>query len=254
MADLLPQVEQPQAVGKNKAFSRLVRGSADGRRAFLLAAAFKFCNLAATQFMTTATNEQTPRQNDAALVDRLKARDKSALEDLLRLHGSKLYGVALQITRNENDANDVMQDALITIWNKIGTFEHRSSFSTWLYRVTANAALMRLRKNKKFEQNVPLENDGPDHDLPVIQLADPRETPDAEAQRDELGVQVRTAIDKLDEPYRTTVLLADVDELSMEEIAATMDVTVPAVKSRLHRARLALRKALEPYLKGTPQE
>jgi RNA polymerase sigma-70 factor (ECF subfamily) len=146
-----------------------------------------------------------------------------------------------------------MQDALITIWNKIGTFESRSSFSTWLYRVTANAALMRLRKNKKFEQNVPLENDGPDHDLPVIQLADPRETPDAEAQRDELGVQVRTAIDKLDEPYRTTVLLADVNELSMEEIAATMGVTVPAVKSRLHRARLALRKALEPYLKGTPQ-
>jgi RNA polymerase sigma-70 factor (ECF subfamily) len=199
--------------------------------------------------MTTIA-EQQPPQPDVALVERLKARDKNALEDLLRLHGSKLYGVALQITRNENDAHEVMQDALITIWNKIGTFENRSSFSTWLYRVTANAALMRLRKNKKFEQNVPLDNDDPDHDLPAIQLADPRATPDAEVQRDELGVQVRTAIDKLDEPYRTTVLLADVNELSMDEIAATMGVTVPAVKSRLHRARLALRKALEPYLKG----
>ena len=223
----------------------------DGSRTaklFLLAGGFKFCNRAVT-FMPRATEEQAPQQ-DAALVQRLKGRDKSALEDLLRLHGSKLYGVALQITRNENDAQDVMQDALITIWNKIGTFESRSSFSTWMYRVTANAALMRLRKNKKFEQNVPLDDSGPDHDLPVIQLADPGESPDATMQRDELGTRVRSAIETLEEPYRTTVQLADVDEMSMEEIAATMGVTVPAVKSRLHRARLALRKALEPYLKG----
>ncbi len=199
--------------------------------------------------MAMVADEQAPQQ-DAALVERLKARDKNALEDLLRLHGSKLYGVALQITRNETDAQDVMQDALITIWNKIGTFESRSSFSTWLYRVTANAALMRLRKNKKFEQNVPLEDTGPDHDLPTIQLADPGESPDATVQRDELGDRVRRAIEALEEPYRTTVQLADVDDMSMEEIAATMGVTVPAVKSRLHRARLALRKALEPYLKG----
>ncbi len=183
------------------------------------------------------------------LVARLKARDKSALENLLREHGGRLYGVALQVLRDETEAQEAVQDALITIWNKIDQFEGRSPFTTWLHRVAANAALMKLRKNKKFEQHVSLESDGPDHDLPVIQLADPREGPGDTLLRGELGERVRTAIDALPEPYRTTVLLADVDEMAMEEIAETMGVTVPAVKSRLHRGRLALRKVLEPYLK-----
>src|SRR5439155_8879122 len=95
------------------------------------------------------------------LVTRLKARDKAALEDLLREHGSRLYGVALQIMRNETEAQEVVQDALITIWNKIDQFEGRSAFTTWLHRVAANAALMKLRKNKRFEQNVPLDADEP---------------------------------------------------------------------------------------------
>ena len=185
------------------------------------------------------------------LVTRLKARDKSALEDLLREHGARIYGVALQIMRNETDAQEVVQDALIAIWNKINTFEGRSAFPTWLHRVTANAALMKLRKNKRFSQHVSLERDGPDRDLPVIQLPDPNEGPDAALLRDELGSRVRAAIDAWPEPFRTTVLLADVDELSMEEIAEATGVTVAAAKSRLHRARLALRKVLTPYLQET---
>ena len=133
---------------------------------------------------------------------RLKQRDKSALEELLREHGGRIYGVALQIMRNETDAQEVMQDALITIWQKIDSFEGRSAFPTWLHRVTANAALMKLRKNKRFSQHVSLESDGPDRDLPVIQLADPSEGPDAAMLRGELGARVRRAIDALPEPYR----------------------------------------------------
>jgi RNA polymerase sigma-70 factor (ECF subfamily) len=190
--------------------------------------------------------------SDTGLVDRLKSRDKSAMEDLLRLHGSKLYGVALQITRNETDAQETVQDALINIWNKIDHFEGRSAFTSWMYRVTANAALMKLRKNKKFEQNISLDaGTGDDETIPVIQLADPADAPDRSTTRQEMGAHVRAAIAGLPEPYRTTVLLSDVEEMSMEEIAAAMDVTVPAVKSRLHRARLALRKSLLPYLKDT---
>jgi RNA polymerase sigma-70 factor, ECF subfamily len=198
--------------------------------------------------MTAPLADSAPHQ-EQTLVDRLKARDKSALEDLLRQHSAKLYGVALQIVRNETDAQEVMQDALIAIWTKIDKFEGRSAFSTWLYRVTANAALMHLRKNKKFEQNVSLEGAGDEHDLPAIQIASPGDTPAATALRDELATHVRAAIDGLPEPYRTTVLLADVNEMSMEQVAETMAVSVPAVKSRLHRARLALRKVLAPYLK-----
>ncbi len=187
--------------------------------------------------------------DDATLVRRLQARDRSAMGDLLRLHGSKLYGVALQITRNETDAADAVQDALVNIWSKIENFEGRSAFTSWMYRVTANAALMKLRKNRRFDRHVSLDDTGPDDDRRPIELADSAADPSASLERTELGTRVRAAIDGLDEPYRTTVILADVDELAMDEIAQQMGVSVPAVKSRLHRGRLALRKVLEPYLR-----
>src|SRR5262245_49685063 len=132
-------------------------------------------------------NAATDQQDDKALVERLRNRDKSAMEDLIRVHGSKLYGLAQQIMRNEDDAQEVMQDALMSIWNKIASFEGRSAFSSWMYRVTANVALMKLRKQKKFEQNVSLESHGPDSDVPIIQLPDKGEQPDAAALREELG-------------------------------------------------------------------
>lgn len=190
----------------------------------------------------------TPLIDDNTLVKRLQARDPAALNDLLAVHGGRLYGVALQITRNDVAAQEVVQDALITIWQKIDSFEGRSAFSTWLYRVTANAALMKLRKNKKFDRQISLDNADED-DIPTLQLPDTGDSPDRSLVRGELGDKVRLAIDALPEPYRTTVMLADVDELSMDDVAETMGVSVPAVKSRLHRGRLALRKALEPYLR-----
>ena len=190
----------------------------------------------------------TTTLDDVLLVQRLKARDKTALEDLLQVHGGKLFGVALQFTRNETDAQEVLQDALIQIWNKIEMFESRSALTTWMHRVTANAALMKLRREKKFQQHVPLENDGPDCDLPVIQLADPGYGPDESACHSELDARVRAAIDALPEPYRSAVLLSDVDGLSLQEIADATRSTVAAVKTRVHRGRLALRKVLAPYL------
>lgn len=187
--------------------------------------------------------------DDDALVARLQARDKRAMEDLLRLHGAKLYGVALQVTRSETEAQEALQDALVNIWTKIEKFEGRSALTSWMYRVTANAALMKLRKNKKFQQHVPLENYGGDRDLPVVQLADTAAGPRRQLDNRELGERVQAAIDALPEPYRTTVILSDIEELSMEEVAEATDVSVPAAKSRLHRGRLALRKVLTPYLK-----
>ena len=182
------------------------------------------------------------------LVDRLKARDHSALDELLELHGNKLYGVAMQFMRNETDAREVMQDALIQIWSKIEMFENRSALTTWMHRVTANAALMKLRREKKFQQHVALDQDD-DDDVPVIQLADDSSTPDTACIKHELGDVVRAAIEALPEPYRTTVLLSDVEELSLQEIADATDSTVPAVKTRIHRGRLVLRKVLAPHLR-----
>jgi len=189
--------------------------------------------------------------DDSTLVARLKACDGAALEELLTAHGSRLYAVALQITRNDTDAQEVVQDALITIWQKIDSFEGRSAFSTWLHRVTANAALMKLRKNKRFDQHLSLDQTDDDDAVPRLQLPDKAATPDSSFLRDELGARLRSAIDALPEPYRTTVVLADVDELPMDEIATATGASVPAVKSRLHRGRLAIRKALEPYLRNS---
>jgi RNA polymerase sigma-70 factor, ECF subfamily len=191
--------------------------------------------------------------DDVQLVARLKKRDKSALEELVHIHGAKMYGVALQFMRNESDAHEVMQDALVSIWNKIGSFEGKSAFTSWIYRVTANAGLMALRKKKRREKDISLDATGTDDDdapLPALQLSDTRPLPDKVAMTGELGEQVRAAIDQLPEPYRVAVLLRDVEELPMTEVMRETGLSEPALKSRLHRARLALREALLPYLKG----
>jgi RNA polymerase sigma-70 factor, ECF subfamily len=193
------------------------------------------------------------KTDDVQLVARLKRRDKSALEDMIQLHGAKMYGVALQFMRNETDAREVMQDALVSVWNKIGSFEGKSAFTSWLYRVTANAALMSLRKKKRHENDVSLDtvaNDNDDLPLPALRLPDKSPLPDSSALTGELGEQVRTAIDQLPEPYRVVVLLRDVEELPMTEVMEATGLSEPALKSRLHRARLALREAQLPYLKG----
>jgi len=191
--------------------------------------------------------------DDAQLVARLKRREKSALDELIQFHGAKMYGVALQFMRNETDAREVMQDALVSIWSKIGSFEGKSAFTSWLYRVTANAALMSLRKKKRHENDISLDaasSDDEDAPLPALRLPDKGPLPDNVALTGELGEQVRAAIDQLPEPYRVVVLLRDVEELPMTEVMEATGLSEAALKSRLHRARLALREALLPYLKG----
>lgn len=184
--------------------------------------------------------------SDDDLVDRLKARDRDAMEEFFRKHGSKMYAGALQLMRNDARAQEVVQDALIMVWNKIGLFEGHSTLSTWLYRVTANAALMSLRKIKATREHLPIEEI--DLQRGAEDRDDRRYRPDGVLFRSEMERAVHRAIDSLAEPYRTTVLLADVDELPMADIAEIMRVSEPAVKSRLHRARLTLRRKLQPYL------
>lgn len=202
--------------------------------------------------MATPMSGTEARIDDAQLVARLKQRDKSALDELVQVHGAKMYGVALQFMRNEYDAREVMQDALVSIWNKIGSFEGKSAFTSWIYRVTANAGLMALRKRKRRENDISLDatDDDDNAPLPSLQLSDKGPLPDKVAMTGELGEQVRAAIDRLPEPYRMVVLLRDVEELPMEEVMEATGLSEPALKSRLHRARLALREALLPYLKG----
>src|ERR1043166_214924 len=146
--------------------------------------------------------------SDTELVARLKQRDKHALEDLVRIHGAKLYGVALQFMRNETDAQDVVQEALVSIWKRIDSFEGRSAFTSWLYRVTANSALMALRKRRKRDHDVPEEN--------LSNLPDRTELPTAALMNGELGERVRANIDTWPEPEREVVLRRGGEERSLE--------------------------------------
>lgn len=190
------------------------------------------------------------RTDDNALVSRLRKRDKTALNDLLEEHGAMMYGIAMRLMHNEDAAREVVQDALIAVWNKGHSYRGQSKLSTWLYRVTANAALMQLRKQQRSHRMVSFDDLlHPDfyarHQSP--------DRPDTAMLRTELGEHVQQAIDALPEPHRMTVILADADELSLAEIAELTHTSVPAVKSRLHRARLILRKQLSAYVENRPR-
>jgi len=183
--------------------------------------------------------------NDEALARRLRMRDKTALTDVLEQYGTMMYSVAMRFMRKEDGAREVIQDALIAVWNKAGTYQGQAKLGTWLYRVTANAALMQLRKQRRWRALVSFD----DLENPDFVLKDDRgELPDAAVLRCELGEHMQWAIDALPEPHRTIVILADTEGRSHAAIAELTHLSAPAVKSCLHRARLILRKKLAKYL------
>jgi RNA polymerase sigma-70 factor (ECF subfamily) len=186
--------------------------------------------------------------NEAALVAALRAGDAAAFETVVRTYGGRLLVVARQVVGSEEDAQDALQDGLITAFRAIDRFEGKSKLSTWLHRVVVNAALMRLRsKRRKREQSI-------DELLPTFQEDghQSRPTPEwnqsalAGIQRKEAQAAVRACIDQLPEDYRTVVLLRDIQELDTAEVAGLLGITEGNVKVRLHRARQALKTLLEP--------
>lgn len=204
-----------------------------------------------TETITPGRNEaRTTTHTDELLVRRISLRDKTALADLLEQHGSMMYSVALRLMRNEEVARDVVQDALISVWNKAHSYRGQARLGTWLYRVTANAALMQLRKQRRSRRLISFDDLA---NLDCFGQGGRDDRPDTAVLRSELGEHVQRAIDELPEPHRIAVILADADGLSLAEIAELTHESVPAVKSRLHRARLILRKKLSPYLEARPK-
>jgi RNA polymerase sigma-70 factor (ECF subfamily) len=197
--------------------------------------------------------EPSPAQSalsEAALIARLRARDAGALEILMERHASRVFRVAYGITRSEADAEEVVQDVFLSLFEKIGAFEERAALGTWLYRVTTNAALLR-RRGKRLELEVSLEDqlpafreDGHRAGERSFLLADWSASVEDAMLVDETHARVRRAIDMLPPHYRAVVLLRDIEELSNEETAEILGEPVSSVKSRLHRARMALREQL----------
>jgi RNA polymerase sigma-70 factor, ECF subfamily len=190
--------------------------------------------------------------SDDALVERARTRNLAAFEELVDRHEERLYRVAMRLLRNENDAREVLQDALLSAWQNLSGFAGRAQFGTWIYRVTVNGALMLLRSRRRrptvsVEELAPAALDDAIDESLRDSGGDWSKRPDEQLQSGELKDHIEAALDQLPEILRLVFLLRDVEGLSTEETAEVLSVSVPTVKTRLHRARLALRQAITAY-------
>jgi RNA polymerase sigma-70 factor (ECF subfamily) len=186
---------------------------------------------------------------DEELVARSKTGDGEAFAELIRRYDRKILRLARHITGNEEDAEDVLQESFLNAFTHIDRFEGNSKFYTWLVRITVNQALMKLRK-RKSDRTVSLDEpvQGEAEDL-VREIAVWEETPESNYSQEEMRRILDEAVESLDPIYRTVFVLRDVEELSTEETAAALDLSIPAVKSRLLRARLQLREKLTQFFR-----
>lgn len=165
--------------------------------------------------------------------------DEAAFGELVRLHEKKVYNLALRMCGNPEDAADAAQEAFLSAWKGLPAFRGEAGFSTWLYRLTCNASIDLLRRSKHQRGEVSL--DGAEAGLDA---ADPAPSPQERAERTELRRAVERAMAQLGDSHRQALVLREMQELSYEEIAAVLEVDLGTVKSRISRARGALRKIL----------
>ena len=191
--------------------------------------------------------------SDDELVARFHAdRDRRSFEELVRRHRNRVFALALRMVKNEEEALEVVQDTFLSAWRKVGDFRGDAQFGSWIHRIAANYALMKIRHKKVVDAvEEPLEGpDGkfrPDGHWDVYPTGMWGRRADQIVLDSELRDRLIAAIEALPENYRAVFMLRDFDGLSYNEIAETLETTVPAVKSRLHRARLALREDLASY-------
>jgi RNA polymerase sigma-70 factor (ECF subfamily) len=190
---------------------------------------------------------------DALLVEALRRDDPDATDQLVERYATRLYRLAIRITGVEQDAEEVAQDTLWTAVRKIHTFKGESAFGSWIYRIAANAAYQKLRARRHTTSEIALDDVMPSfggdgrHFAP---MDDWSSRVDERAVQSELRRVLTAAIDALPPDYRTALVLHDVEGVSNPEIAETLGISLPAVKSRVHHARLFVRKHLSSYLES----
>jgi RNA polymerase sigma-70 factor (ECF subfamily) len=192
------------------------------------------------------------RDDEHLLVAAAQAGDAAAFEELVNRYEGKIFRLTRNITGNHEDAEDAMQDAFLKAYAHLQDFHGDSRFYTWLVRIAANEALMRLRKRRpnQFSLDEPVEGD---NDLMPRELEEWGPTPEQRYAQTEIENIVSELIDRLDPEYRIVFLLRDFEELSTQETAEALGISGPAVKSRLLRARLMLREKLHRHFRqGAP--
>ena len=183
-------------------------------------------------------NEESAASGPSGAEETSSATD---FEELVEKHSDFVYNVAYRFMGNHEDAEDVAQDAFLSAYRAFDRFQGQSRVTTWLYRITVNAALMRLRKTKLART---LTQTG----VEELEIVDWTASPERDAITSELGEKLQEGIDRLESDLRAAVILRDVQQLSNAEAGEILNITVPALKSRLHRARILLRKYLADYV------
>ncbi|MBU8895525.1 RNA polymerase subunit sigma-70 [Corallococcus sp. H22C18031201] len=195
-------------------------------------------------------SDQVDTGDDRRLLARAQDGEIAAFEALVEAHQDKVYGLALRMTRSEADAAEITQDTFLSAYQHLKDFRGEAAFGSWVHRIAANHALMRLR-HRRVAQAAESELQGPEFTergtLADYPLSDWGQNAEEKALDAELGVAIQQATDRLPEGYREVFLLKDVDGLSYEQISEATGDSIPAIKSRLHRARLALREAIEQF-------
>jgi RNA polymerase sigma-70 factor (ECF subfamily) len=195
---------------------------------------------------------QTKNTTEAGLIARILAGEKELFHELIRPYERMVYLTLLAIVKNEAEAEDAAQEAVISSYRHLGSFRGDAKFSTWLTTIAINEGRKRLRKAKgASEDSIEEEVEGQEGDYTPAPLTDWREVPLEALERKELREALRTAVAELPDLYRQVFILRDLEELNIEETAQAMGINVSVVKVRLHRARIMLQKRLVPYLKTT---
>lgn len=188
-------------------------------------------------------------EDEHLLVSAAKQGQSGAFEELVNRYERKILRLTWNITGNREDAEDAMQEAFIKAYSHLSDFQGESRFYTWLVRIAANEALMKLRKRRPGEFSIDEPVSGED-DLMPRELDDWGPSPEQKYAQGELREILNQAVEKLEPEFRTVFVLRDVEELSSEETAQLLGLSVPAVKSRLLRARLKLRQRLNRSLRA----
>jgi RNA polymerase sigma-70 factor, ECF subfamily len=188
------------------------------------------------------------KDDESALVRAAKAGDISAFETLVGRYERKIFRLAQNITQNREDAEDAMQESFLKAYEHLGEFQGNSRFYTWLVRIAVNQALMKLRRRRPNVVSLDQEVDTGEDMMPR-EVEDWGPSPEERYGQTELSAILGKVIGELDPPFRIVFQLRDIEELSTEETAEALGLSVPAVKSRLLRARLKLREKLNQYFR-----
>jgi RNA polymerase sigma-70 factor, ECF subfamily len=192
--------------------------------------------------------------NERALVDRLRERDEHALAELASTYGQKIFQLAFRCTRNHEDAEEVVQDVLLKVFRKIDAFRGDSALSSWIYRITFNTAMSRMRRLKAVRAaemiDLQIGTAANDDSPAAFEPQDPSDLADASVLKLQLRERLAAAVVELPEIYREPVILRDLNGLSTEEASAKLQIKDQTLKSRLHRGRLLLRARLADFAGG----